>query len=302
MPCCVDVTTFLAQGEEVRNAQVVVTGVSIRFDHALMANMPHLKAVVVAVVGTDSVDIDAASSLGIFVANSPAQEAAHGMAEATLLLILACLYDLPRREAEVRNSCPTPQRPTGRTLHGRTVGLVGFGRTAQAVADRLQGWGVTLLAFDRGRVRTSGAVQCVPLERLLLESDVVSLHLTLGPETRNFMSRDRLRALRRGAVLVNTARGGLVDEAALASLCAEGHIQAVGLDVFVEEPLPAESQLRSLPNAILTPHSLGHTQDSFARLAQMAVENVLDSLRAVAPRYAVNEQAARMASRTNSCT
>ncbi len=286
----------MAQASDVRNAQVVVTGVGMRFDRSLMAGMPRLKAVVVAVVGTDAVDIEAASSLGIYVANSPAQETAHGMAEATLLLILACLYDLPQRQAEVLNSQKLAMRPTARMLHGRTLGLVGFGRTAQALAQRLEGWGVSLLAFDRGRVQTAGAVQCVSLERLLAESDVVSLHLTLAPDTRNFMSQERLRAMRRGAILVNTARGGLVDEDSLASLCAEGHIQAVGLDVFVDEPLPVESALRSLQHAVLTPHSLGHTQESFARLAQMAVDNVLHILRGVAPPHAVNADAMRLMS------
>lgn len=287
-PICVDVPTFLAQGDEVRGAEVVVAGVSVRFERSLMAGMPHLKAVVVAVVGTDSVDIEAASSLGIFVANSPATETAHGMAEATLLLILACMYDLTQRQTELKANQLSPRRPTARMLHGRTIGLIGFGRTARALADRLRGWGVTLLAYDRGRIQSVGDVFCVSLERLLSESDVVSLHLTLSPDTQNFMNSERLKAMRRGAVLVNTARGGLVDEDALADLCAQGHIQAVGLDVFVDEPLALESPLRSLSSAVLTPHSLGHTQDSFKELARMATENVVHSLSGLVPPFAVN--------------
>lgn len=282
------VDAFLGIPEAVRRADVIVAGVSIRFDHALMRRLPSVKAIVSAVVGTDAIDIAAASRLGIVVANSPADETSEGMAEATVLLMLACLYDLRARQSELLHGEPRPARPTAQMLQGRTVGLVGFGRTARAVAKRLAGWDVTLLAYDRDRQGLQGNVERVGLDELLARSNVVSIHLALNAETRDILDADRLASMPRGAVLINTARGGLLDEHALARLCAMGHLHAVGLDVFEQEPLPQHSPLRTLRNAILTPHGLGHTQESFAALARMAVDNVECVLQGSVPHHAVN--------------
>lgn len=290
---CVEIDDFRDPGELIRRADVIVAGVSVRFDEELLRRLPSAKAIVSAVVGTDAIDIMVASRLGIAVANSPAPETSEGMAESAVLLMLACLYDLRSRESELREGRPRPQRPSARMLQGRTVGLIGFGRTGQAVARRLAGWDVELLAYDRDRRGLLDGVERLALDDVLTRSDVVSLHLSLNAETRNILDATRLACMRRGAVLVNTARGGLLDEDALARLCAEGYLHSVGLDVFAREPLPDHSPLRALDHAVLTPHNLGHTQESFAALVRMTIDNVEHVLRGAIPPHAVNADEVR---------
>lgn len=272
----IGVDEFKTFPAEVRNAHAVVIGVNVKFDASCLDLMPELKAIVSAVVGLEAVDLDAAASRSISVANSPANETSESMAEATILLILACLYDLRGNQEILRNNEPRPAKPSGRMLKGRTVGLVGFGRTAQAVATRLRGWDVNIHAYARHAAPPFEGVQFVSLESLMIQSDVVSVHVALNSESVNLLDERLLKTMKPGAVLVNTARGSIIDEIALARLCQSGHISTVGLDVFSTEPLHMDSPLRSLDHAILTPHRLGHTDESLRALAHTAAENILD--------------------------
>jgi phosphoglycerate dehydrogenase-like enzyme len=211
------------------------------------------------------------------------------MAEATVLLILATLYDLRGTERLMREGAPRPGIPVARMLKGRTVGLVGFGRIAQGVAARLTGWGVNILVTARSGELPPG-IERAPLERLLKESDVLSVHLPLSDETRGMLGREALSGMKRGAVLINTARGGIVDEAAVAELLEAGHLGSAAIDVFAAEPLPKESPLHAAPNVILTPHMVGHTRDSIAALVGAAVENVIRPLRGEPPLHVRNPE------------
>ncbi|TAL98704.1 MAG: hypothetical protein EPN73_01940 [Paraburkholderia sp.] len=275
----VSVADFIALPDTARRARVIVVGVSVRFDANLLDSLPNVRALVSAVIGVDAIDAVAAARRAIQVSNSAADEASESLAEATILLILACLYDLNRAQRLLALNAPRPPRPSAVMLKGRTVGLVGFGKTAQHVAKRLANWNVRILAYARTRPDTFSGVDFVSLRDLMVESDVISIHASLNPATEGLVSRERLQMTKPGVVIINTARGKIVDEDALVELCESGHIAAIGFDVFAREPLPMESPVRAVPRAILTPHRLGHTVESFDALVRATVGNVFDALR-----------------------
>jgi D-3-phosphoglycerate dehydrogenase len=157
-------------------------------------------------------------------------------------------------------------------LTGRTIGLVGFGGIAAEVARLALGTGMKVLAWNRSR-KTFPGVQFVDIDRLLAESDVVSMHLLLNEETKNFLSRQRIAAMRRGAILINTARGALVDEDAMVDALRSGHLRHAGLDVFMVEPLPAGHVLTTLPNVTLSAHSGFRTAEANYNLINAALEH-----------------------------
>jgi phosphoglycerate dehydrogenase-like enzyme len=162
-------------------------------------------------------------------------------------------------------------------LEGKTVGLVGLGAIGARVAELLRPFGVRLLAAtygpDGGRAAKAGA-RHVPIEALLRESDIVSLHLRLSADTQGYLGRDRLALMKPTAFLINTARGGLVDKAALIDALRENRIAGTGLDVFHEEPIPAGDPILALPNVVLTPHNGGNTREVIDAGLLRAVENV----------------------------
>jgi phosphoglycerate dehydrogenase-like enzyme len=162
-------------------------------------------------------------------------------------------------------------------LEGKTVGLVGLGAIGARVAELLRPFGVQLLAAtygpDGGRAAKAGA-RHVPIEALLRESDIVSLHLRLSADTQGYLGRDRLALMKPTAFLINTARGGLVDKAALIDALRENRIAGTGLDVFHEEPIPAGDPILALPNVVLTPHNGGNTREVIDAGLLRAVENV----------------------------
>jgi D-3-phosphoglycerate dehydrogenase len=176
-------------------------------------------------------------------------------------------------------------------LKSKTVGMIGFGHIARAIAQRLDGWGVRLQTYVR-RLRTPlpSQVARVELDELLRTSDVVCVLASLNAQTQGMLSLKRLQLMKPEAVLINTARGGIIDEQALVQVARERPGLRIALDTFTREPLPIESPLRSLPNAILTPHAIGHTQESLAALAPAAIENVSRVLRGELPLYVRNPE------------
>jgi len=163
-------------------------------------------------------------------------------------------------------------RTDGMQLTGKTVGLIGLGGIGAEMARLCAGAGMKVLAWNR-TPKATPSVEFVPLERLLAESHVVSVHLLLNDETRGFLSRARIAAMRPGAVLVNTARGAIVDEAAMVEALKSGHLGAAGLDVFVAEPLPATHPLVGLPNVVLTSHSAFRTPEATDNLIEASLEH-----------------------------
>jgi phosphoglycerate dehydrogenase-like enzyme len=272
-----------------RDTDVLVATPRFRCSRQVLASAPRLRGVVSPVTGIEGIDLAAATELGVIVANGQTRENSESLAEATILMVLAALYDLHGSEAILRQSLTRPLQPTARMLHGKTIGMVGFGQIARAMVVRLSGWGVRILACAR-RIHTDapGAVTWVTIEELLQASDVVCVLASLNAATNRLLDVDKLRLLKPGAVLVNTARGAIIDEAALYEVAVERPDLRLALDTFATEPLPPDSPLRSLPNAILTPHMVGHTQESIAAVPATAVENVRRIIAGDLPLYICN--------------
>lgn len=250
---------------------------------AVMAAAPRLRAVLSPVTGTEGIDEDAATQLGIVVATGQTSENYVSMAEATIMLMLACLYDLRGSEAALRDGAARTDH-TAHMLCRRRVGLIGFGRIGEAIAQRLQGWEVELVATaSRPRADMPWGVRQQPLEALLAGSDIVVVVAALNEHTRNLLDYRRLALMKPGAVLINVARGPIINEPDLTRFAAEGRLSALALDVFAVEPLPADSALRRLPNAILTPHAVGHTEEALHSLLQRSADNVARALRGDLP-------------------
>jgi phosphoglycerate dehydrogenase-like enzyme len=176
-------------------------------------------------------------------------------------------------------------------LGKKTVGMLGFGQIARAMVARLVGWNVYILAHSR-RVHTDAPsnVTWVGLDQLLTESDVVCVLASLNTETEGLLNAERLRLLKQGALLVNTARGAIIKETALYEFALQRPDIRLALDTFATEPLPLDSPLRALPNAILTPHTVGHTQESLAAIPTTAVENLSRILSGEPPLYLCNPE------------
>jgi len=286
-----DDAAFAAAGGSLGDADILLAASSFACSRALMEPASHLRAIVSPSTGTEGFDLAAATRLGILVANGQTRENVESMAEATVLLMLAALYDLNGAQAVLRENRPRPRQTNTRMLGGKTVGLIGFGRIARAVAARLAGWDVSLQAYTRRRPENSGDARFVGLDELLRTSDVVCVLATLNSQTEGLLSADRLRLLKPGATLINTARGAIIDEPALWALAQERPDLRLALDVFTAEPLPPESPLRRLPTAILTPHMLGHTHEAHASLPAAAVDNVGRLLAGQIPRHVCNPEA-----------
>jgi D-3-phosphoglycerate dehydrogenase len=274
-----------------RGTDALVVTPRFRCSLELMASIPGLRGVVSPVTGIEGIDVSAATDLGVIVANGHTRENSESLAEATILLVLAALYDLHGSESVLRHNLTRSAQPTARMLRGKTLGMIGFGEIARAMAARLSGWDLRILACARRIHATPADVTWGGIDELLRASDVVCVLASLNAETEKLLDAERLRLLKPGAVLVNTARGAIIDETALYQVAVERPDLRLALDVFTTEPLPSDSPLHTLPNAILTPHMVGHTQESIAAIPATAVENVRRILAGELPLHICNPEA-----------
>lgn len=246
------------------------------FTAAVLERAPRLRVVARVGVGYDTVDVDAAAARGIAVTTTPGAND-DSVADHAVGLMLAVTRRIVEQDAAVRRGDWTSRsRLIGWDLYGKTVGVVGLGRIGLGVARRLRGFSTHVLATDPV-VASSDHAELVPLDELLERADLVTLHVPLSPATRGLLGARELALLKPEAILVNTSRGGVVDEAALAEALAAGRLRGAGLDVFEDEP-PPRSALFELPNVVLTPHLAGVTAESAQRMLAQAVECVLDVL------------------------
>jgi len=242
---------------------------------AMMARAPKLRLIQKIGVGVNTIDLEAAKERGIAVCNLPGTNA-RAVAELTLALMLATVRRLPLFDAAMRDGSawaldPTVQDNLGE-LGGRTVGLVGYGAVPRLLAPVLKALGCNLLYT--ARIPHADALgEFRSLKTLLAEVDILSLHVPLTSETRHLIDSAAIRRMRRGAVLINTARGELVDQAALTEALRDGHLAAAGLDVFVEEPPNPAELLLTLRNVVVTPHIGWLTTGTFDRSFALAAEN-----------------------------
>ena len=241
-----------------------------------IAAAPRLRLIQKIGVGVNTIDLDAARDRGIAVCNLPGTNS-RAVAELTLLLMLGALRRVAHFDAETRAGRGWAQPPELQDglfeLGGRTVGLIGYGAVPALLAPVLAAMGCRLLYTARApKPEAEGHFRS--LDALLEESDVVSLHIPETPQTRGLIDARAIARMKRGAVLVNTARGGLVDQAALTAALREGHLAAAGLDVFAQEPADPREPLFALPNVVLTPHIAWLTTGTFDRSFAIAAENV----------------------------
>ena len=273
------------------NADIMLAPGSVICDRARMESAPRLRAIVSPITGTEGFDETSASELNILVANGQVRENFDSMAESTVMLILAALYDLPGAQEMLRRNLPRPRSLKARMLSGKTLGLIGFGQIARAVVSRLEGWRVNILiSAPRIKPPVPESVQPVELETLLSTSDIVSIHAPFNSETAGLLNAERLQLLKPDAILINTARGGIIDDDALAGQATLNPDMRVVLDVFTDFPVPQDSPLRKLENAILTPHIIGHTQETHTVLPRTAVENTLLALAGERPVHIRNPE------------
>lgn len=220
------------------------------------------------------IDTEAALARGIVIVNS-APAMSTSVAEFTLALILDCFHDIAFCDRLMRSREGGGAVPLGRELTGKRVGLIGFGLIGQKLAVLLKPFEVEILVYDpyvSESVIVDLAVNAASLEEVLTTSDVVSVHAGLTPETYHLLDRQRLDLLPPGAILVNTARGEIIDQEALVEKLKEGKLKAA-LDVFSEEPLSGSHELRGLENVILTPHRAAHTEEAYSLLGRIVVED-----------------------------
>ena len=259
---------------------------------AMLEACTSLRGICYPVTGVETLDLRAATELGIIVGHGAVPENVIGMAEATLMLILMLLYQVEPNIARLRNLAWRLPAPASRQLAGKTVGMIGFGRIARALAALLQPVGVRILTYSPRTALSDlpHGVSKADLPALLRESDVVSVLATLSADTRHLLGAAELALMKPLAVLVNTGRGEIVDEAALVTALAERRILAAALDAFATEPLPVDSPLRRLDNVILTPHCVGHTVEGVAAIAPTLLENVRRILEGELPLICKNPQ------------
>jgi glyoxylate reductase len=263
------------------HVEAIVALLTDRIDDALLARAPRLRVVANVAVGLDNVDLAACAARSVHVTNTP-----DVLTEATADLAMGLLLAAARRIAEgdrlIRAGGFTGWTPTfmlGSQVHGTTLGIVGLGRIGQALARRARGFGMHVFYNQRTRLaepleRALGATYVAALDELVASADVVSIHCPLTPETRHLFDAKRLARMRGGSILINTARGPIVDEAALAYALQHGPLSAAGLDVYEAEPR-VHPALLARPNAVLSPHLGSAERPTREAMANLAASNVL---------------------------
>jgi glyoxylate reductase len=268
----------------------VIAGVD-RFDAAVLESpvVRNLKIISRWGVGYDSVDLATATRLGILVTNTPGllDEA---VADYTFSLLLAVARGVGEGHHTMRQGAWAPQ--WGEDINGKTLGIIGYGRIGRAVAKRAAGFNMRILAHDLfpPKEPVTPPAGFVSLDELLAQSDYVCLHAALTPENRGMIGRAQLQRMKSSAFFINTARGALVDEQALAEVLQAGGIGGAALDAFCVEPLPADHPLRKAPRLLMTPHQASFGRDTGRAVCQAAAQAVLDAQAGLTPRFVVNKE------------
>ncbi len=279
----------------IRGKQAVISQLTDKFTPEVIARLEGVRIISNVAVGYDNVNVPAATEAGILVSNTP-----DVLTDTTADMAFTLMLAAARRLIEGYQFIQSGRWKkwsidllVGQDVHHRTLGIVGLGRIGQAVARRGKGFAMRVLYADARRApeaveKELGATH-VPLEELLAESDFVSLHVPLSEETRHLIGTEELKKMKRTAILVNTARGPVVDEAALAAALKDGVIAGAGIDVFEREP-EVHPELLTLPQAVLAPHLGSASNETRLRMSMMAVENALAALRGERPPNLVNPE------------
>lgn len=288
---CYDRTSNDQLAERIRDAEIVLTN-KVALARDTMAACEHLKYVGVTATGYNIVDVQAATELGILVTNVPSYGTA-SVAQMVFAHILNLTQRVGDHAAAVREGrwASSPDwcfwdYPLVE-LSGLTMGILGFGRIGRATADLARAFGMRVMAHSRSPIKEAGGVRAVDLETLFRESDVLSLHCPLTLETQGIINGERLAQMKPTALLINTSRGALVDESALAAALNDGRLAGAGLDVLTIEPPSKTNPLYTAKNCYITPHIAWATRASRQRLLDMSIDNVAAYVNG-APQHVVN--------------
>ena len=251
-------------------ADAAITLLSDPLTRRVLSSNPNLRMVANYAVGTNNIDVVAARELGIIVTNTPGV-LTEATADLTMALILAVTRRIMEGDAEIRRTLRCEWEPLhllGTGLQGKRLGIIGMGRIGSAVAQRARAFGMEVTGTRRGE----------PIDALLAASDIVSIHTPLTGETRHLINRDTLARMKRGAYLINTARGPIVEEAALCDALQSGQLRGAGLDVYEDEPR-VSARLAALPNVVVLPHIGSATEETRTAMARIAATEVARCLR-----------------------
>jgi glyoxylate reductase len=279
--------------KEIRSAAGLITLITDTVDANLLDQAPDLKVVANYAVGFDNIQVEEATKRGIYVTNTP-DVLTHATADLAVGLMLAAARRITEGERFLRNGMWKSWTPTllvGKDVYGASLGIVGFGRIGQAVAQRAKGFHMKIYYYDEHRnyeLESTEGVTYMPLNELLALSDFISIHLPLNEHTYHLMDKEKMVKMKNDAVLINTARGGIIDESALIEALSEGIIGGAGLDVFAEEPLPMNSKLLQLANVVMVPHIGSASWSARRQMAEVAARNVIAVLDGKTPPDAIN--------------
>jgi D-3-phosphoglycerate dehydrogenase / 2-oxoglutarate reductase len=273
---------------EIAGADALIVRSATKVTADLLEKAPHLRAVGRAGVGVDNIDLEAATKRGVLVMSTPGGSSV-SVAEHTFALLLALVRQLPKFDASMREG-RWEKSSSGAEVRGKTLGLIGLGRIGSEVALRAEAFDMRVLAFDPFISEAAArelSVDLVGFEQLLAESDFISLHTAVVPETRNMINAANIAKMKKGVRIVNAARGELINEADLAAAIQTGHVAGAALDVFAEEP-PKNCPLIGLANVITTPHVAGSTAEAQEELGTQVAVQIKDYLVEGIIRNAVN--------------
>ena len=281
---------------KLRSADAILSMLSDRMDAKAMASARNLKVISNYAVGVDNVDLEAATRAGIPVGHTPGV-LTDATADIAFGLLMATARRIVEGDREVRAGrwrTWGPEVLLGNDVHGATLGIIGWGAIGQATARRGEGFGMKILYLKprgeshRKQNGTPPSGTPVTLARLLKESDFVSIHVPLTPQTRHMIGKRELAMMRSGAILINTARGPIVDQKALTSALKSGHLGGAGLDVTDPEPIEHGDPLLKLPNVVIAPHIGSASHTTRQRMTAMAVDNILAVMKGRLPEWCAN--------------
>ncbi len=287
--------------EKAREYDALVTLLTDRVDcNLIKEGQPRLRIIAQYAVGYDNIDLECATKYGVYVTNTPGV-LTEAVADFTWGLILAVTRRIVEADDFVRSGkwykTGTGWHPLmmlGFEVNGKTLGIIGMGRIGRAVAERAKGFNMKILYYDSRRLPREEEerlnARYATLEELLRESDIVSLHVPLTKETYHLIGERELKMMKKTAYLINTARGKVVDNMALARALEEGWIAGAGIDVFEEEPLPPDHPLTKLKNVVLAPHAASATTETRTRMAMLVADNLIAFLKGEVPPTLVNKE------------
>jgi D-3-phosphoglycerate dehydrogenase len=277
--------------EAVGDAQAILVRV-VKLPPEVIQAARQVKVIAKHGVGYDNINIPAATASGVIVTNTPLANST-SVAEHALALLLAVARRIGESDRDLTLKQLRPQKVyQGIELSGKVLGIIGLGSAGSRLAGMAgQGFGMRVLGFDPYKEPwPEGVERCRELDPLLAQADFISIHVPLTRETRNLIGKTALPKMKPTCILVNTARGGIVDEAALAEAVKAGRLAGAGLDVVEDEPLRPDHPLAGLPNIILTPHVAGVTEEAMMNMARTAAEDILRVLRGERPKFPVNRE------------